>query len=80
MPHRRERAESRWRGFQQVGHFLYVLDRSNRQIVIVNSNRFTILDTIRLSDPVSMTISPNMTRLAVTNFASSTRWSSIFKT
>lgn len=57
---------------QQVGHFLYVLDRSNRQIVIVNSNRFTILDTIRLSDPVSMTMSPNMTRLAVTNFASST--------
>lgn len=57
---------------QQVGHFLYVLDRSNRQVLVVNSNRFTILDTIRLSDPVSMTMSPNMTRLAVTNFASST--------
>ncbi len=57
---------------QQVGHFLYVLDRSNRQILVVNSNRFTVLDTLRLSDPVSMTISPNMTRLAVSNFASST--------
>jgi hypothetical protein len=57
---------------QQVGHFLYVLDRDNRQIVVVNSNRFTVLDTIRLSDPVSMAMSPNMTRLAVTNFSSST--------
>src|SRR5262249_38685590 len=57
---------------QQVGHFLYVLDRSNKQVLVLNSNRFTILDTIRLSDPVSMTMSPNMTRLAVTNFASST--------
>ncbi len=57
---------------QQIGHFLYVLDRDNRQIVVVNSNRFTVLDTIRLSDPISMATSPNMTRLAVTNFASAT--------
>jgi DNA-binding beta-propeller fold protein YncE len=56
---------------QQVGHFLYVLDRDNRQIVVLNSNRFTILDTIQLSDPISMTMSPNMTRLAVSNFSSS---------
>lgn len=55
---------------QQVGHFLYVLDRENRQILVVNSNRFTVLDTIQLSDPVSMACAPNMTRLAVTNFAS----------
>ena len=55
---------------QQVGHFLYVLDRDNRQVVVCNSNRFTVLDTIPLSDPVSMAMSPNMTRLAVTNFAS----------
>ena len=57
---------------QQVGHFLYVLDRDNRQVVVVNSNRFTVLDTIQLSDPVSMAMSPNMTRLAVSNFASAT--------
>jgi len=56
---------------QQVGHFLYVLDRDNRQILVVNSNRFTVLDTIQMSDPVSMAMSPNMTRLAVSNFASS---------
>jgi hypothetical protein len=55
---------------QQIGHFLYVLDRDNRQVLVVNSNRFTVLDTIPLSDPVSMAVSPNMTRLAVTNFAS----------
>src|SRR5712671_5201404 len=57
---------------QQVGHFLYVLDRDNRQVLVLNSNRFTVLDTIQLSDPVSMTVAPNMSRLAVTNFASST--------
>lgn len=55
---------------QQVGHFLYVLDRDNRQVLVINSNRFTVLDSIQLSDPVSMAMSPNMTRLAVSNFAS----------
>lgn len=55
---------------QQIGHFLYVLDRDNRQVLVVNSNRFTVLDSIQLSDPVSMAMSPNMTRLAVSNFAS----------
>lgn len=57
---------------QQIGHFLYVLDRDNRQIVVVNSNRFTILDTIRLTDPISMAMAPHMNRLAVSNFSSST--------
>jgi len=55
---------------QQIGHFLYVLDRDNRQVLVVNSNRFTVIDSIQLSDPVSMAMSPNMTRLAVTNFSS----------
>jgi DNA-binding beta-propeller fold protein YncE len=31
----------------------------------------TILDSIRLTDPVSMAVAPNMTRLAVSNFSSS---------
>ncbi|MGA0867545.1 MAG: Ig-like domain-containing protein [Planctomycetota bacterium] len=57
---------------QQVGHFLYVLDRENRQVLVVNSNRFTILDTVRLSDPVSMTMSPSLGVLAVANFSSAT--------
>jgi hypothetical protein len=57
---------------QQVGHFLYVLDRENRQVLVINSNRFTVLDSIRLSDPVAMTMSPNLGLLAVANFSSST--------
>jgi len=56
---------------QQVGHFLYVLDRGNRQILVCNSNRFTVLDTIPMSDPVSLAVSPDMRRLGVANFASS---------
>jgi hypothetical protein len=55
-----------------VGHFLYVLDQENKQILVVNSNRFTVLDTIRLTDPFSMAMSPALKHLAVTNFASST--------
>lgn len=55
---------------QQIGHFLYVLDRDNRRVLVVNSNRFTVLDSIRLSDPVSMAMAPNMNRLAVSNFSS----------
>jgi hypothetical protein len=55
---------------QQVGHFLYVLDRARKQVVILNSNRFTVIDTIRLEDPYSMALSPNLKRLTVTNFSS----------
>ncbi|MEO0481004.1 MAG: hypothetical protein AAF196_16155 [Planctomycetota bacterium] len=57
---------------QQIGHFLYVLDADNNQILVVNSNRFTVLDTIQLSDPVAMTMSPSLGLLAVSNFSSST--------
>lgn len=56
---------------QQIGHFLYVLDAQNKQVLVVNSNRFTVLDTIRLTDPFAMALSPNLSRLAVSNFASS---------
>jgi hypothetical protein len=55
---------------QQIGHFLYVLDRESRQVLVVNSNRFTVLDTIRLSDPTSLAMSPNLRYLAVSNFSS----------
>ncbi|MBK8096433.1 MAG: hypothetical protein IPK26_04955 [Planctomycetes bacterium] len=56
---------------QQVGHFLYVLDADNRQVVVVNSNRMTVLDTIPMSDPVDMAMAPNLSYLAVANAASS---------
>jgi hypothetical protein len=52
---------------QQVGHFLYVVDRVAGEIVVFNSNRFTVLDRIRLPDPTSLTVSPNVDFLAVTN-------------
>ncbi len=55
---------------QQIGHFLYVLDRDNRQVLVVNSNRMTVLDTIRLTDPIDMAVSPNLMHLAVSNFSS----------
>jgi hypothetical protein len=52
---------------QQVGQFLYVVDRVASEIVVFNSNRFTVLDRIRLLDPTSLAMSPNLDFLAVTN-------------
>jgi len=55
---------------QQVGHFLYVLDRERKQILVVNSNRFIVLETIKVADPFAMAVAPNLKRLAVTSFSS----------
>ena len=52
---------------QQIGNFLYVVDRQAGQIVVLNSNRFTVIDRIRLPDPTSLAMSPNLDFLAVTN-------------
>ncbi len=52
---------------QQVGQFLYVVDRVANEIVVFNSNRFTVLDRIRMLDPTSLAMSPNLDFLAVTN-------------
>jgi hypothetical protein len=52
---------------QQIGHFLYVVDRSAGEVVVFNSNRFTVIDRIRLPDPTSLAMSPNLDLLAVTN-------------
>ncbi len=52
---------------QQVGHFLYVVDRVASEIVVLNSNRFTVIDRIRMLDPTSLAMSPNLDFLAVTN-------------
>ena len=52
---------------QQIGHFLYVADRSAGEIVILNSNRFSVIDRIRLPDPTSLAMSPGLDFLAVTN-------------
>ncbi|HED66102.1 MAG TPA: hypothetical protein ENJ09_11175 [Planctomycetes bacterium] len=52
---------------QQIGNFLYVADRSRGEVVVLNSNRFTVLDRITLPDPTSLAMSPNLNMLAVTN-------------
>lgn len=57
---------------QQIGHFLYVLDRENKQILVLNSNRMTVLDRIRMTDPYRIAFSPSLTLLAVSNTSSAT--------
>jgi hypothetical protein len=52
---------------QQVGHFLYLIDRARREIVVINSNRFQVLDRIAVSDPTNLAMSPNLDLLAVSN-------------
>jgi hypothetical protein len=52
---------------QQIGHFMYVIDRVSGEIVVLNSNRFTLIDRIQLPDPTSMSMSPNLDFIAVTN-------------
>ncbi len=52
---------------QQIGHFLYLIDRGRRELVVLNSNRFTVLDRILLPDPTDMAMGPNLDYLAVSN-------------
>ncbi len=57
---------------QQVGNFLYVVDRIRREVVVLNSNRFNVIDRILVSDPTSLAMSPDLTYLAITNRGSGT--------
>lgn len=52
---------------QQIGQFLYVVDRARRQLVVLNSNRMTTIDRIALPDPARIAVGPNLDLLAVTN-------------
>lgn len=52
---------------QQVGHFLYVLDGEGEEIVVLNSNRMTVLDRIPISSPRDLAMSPDLNLLAITN-------------
>jgi len=52
---------------QQIGQFLYVIDRGRSEVVVLNSNRMTVIDRIRLSDPTTLAMSPNLNLLAVVN-------------
>ncbi|MFT6041740.1 MAG: hypothetical protein ACI9C2_001912, partial [Gammaproteobacteria bacterium] len=57
---------------QQIGHYLYVVDRIRREVVVLNSNRFHVIDRIPVPDPTSLAMSPNLTYLAVTNRSAGT--------
>lgn len=52
---------------QQIGHFLYVADRGSNEVVVLNSNRFTVIDRILVPDPTSLAMGPNLDLLAVTS-------------
>jgi len=52
---------------QQVGSFLYVLDRSRKEVVVLNSNRMTVVDRIIVPDPTELAIGPNLDLLAISN-------------
>ncbi len=52
---------------QQVGHYLYMIDRPRNEIVVLNSNRMTIIDRIEVPDPTSLAIGTNLDALAVTS-------------
>ncbi len=52
---------------QQLGHFLYVADRPRNEVVVLNSNRMTVIDRIQVADPTSLAMGPNIDLLAVSN-------------
>lgn len=52
---------------QQIGQYMYMIDRSRREIVVFNSNRMTVIDRIQTSDPTTLAMSPNLNLLAVVN-------------
>ena len=52
---------------QQIGNFLYLCDRIAQEVVVVNSNRMTVLERISLPDPTSFAMSPNLDYLAVSS-------------
>lgn len=52
---------------QQIGQYLYVIDRGRREVVVLNSNRMTVIDRISVFDPTSLAMDPNVRTLAVSN-------------
>ncbi len=52
---------------QQVGHFLYIVDRQRSEITVLNSNRMTVVDRIPLPDPTSMSMSTDLEYIAITS-------------
>ncbi|MFT7516525.1 MAG: hypothetical protein ACI84O_000308 [Myxococcota bacterium] len=57
---------------QQIGHFLFVLDETNSEIVVLNSNRMTTIKKLPVVSPRDLAISPDLNILAVSNNSAST--------
>ena len=51
---------------QQIGHFLYIADRSAGEVVVTNSNTMRILQRIPMPDATEFAMSPDLRLLAVT--------------
>ncbi len=56
---------------QQIGNLLYVVDKNARAIQVVNSNLFTIYESIATPDPEQLAFAPNLKLLYVSNFSTS---------
>lgn len=54
---------------QQVGHFLYVADAGTGEIVVLSSNRMTVIDRIAVPHPTELAMSPDLDFLAVSSHA-----------
>jgi hypothetical protein len=54
---------------QQVGHFLYVIDRARKEVVVFNSNSMRVLERLQVPDPTTLAMSPHLDYLAVSNQA-----------
>lgn len=57
---------------QGLGHFGYVIDRGRSEVVVMNSNRMTVMERIPLPDPTDLTVSPFLDVVAVSNAAAGT--------
>jgi hypothetical protein len=57
---------------QQIGHFLYMLDRGRREVVVLNSNRMTVLDRIPVPDPTDIAMGPQLDFIAISNQSADT--------
>ncbi len=53
---------------QQIGNFLYMADRDNGVVQVVNSNNFSVVHTIETPDPEGLGLSPDLRTLYVSNF------------
>jgi YVTN family beta-propeller protein len=54
---------------QQIGHFLYVIDRGRHDVAVLNSNTAEVIARIPVPDPTELAMGPGIDKLAVTSRA-----------